>query len=185
VAKTKGSNLVDMVKFLRSSREAALPLLPMRLHRYLDERVQISQWYPEEDMIDLVRVLAKLLPSGGGDVFERIGTLNARNHLEGVYEHLLTDLDLASLPSRLIALWGTMHDTGSCHMNVEGPGQALVELVEYGYPTREMCAIVGAYVREAFRLAGLRAPRVSKLDCRLNGSERCSWQVRWEEAAAA
>jgi hypothetical protein len=57
-ASTQGTHLVDMVKFLRTQRDAALAILPARLHRYLDEQLNVAAWYPEEDMIGLVRALA-------------------------------------------------------------------------------------------------------------------------------
>jgi hypothetical protein len=182
-ANTKGTNLVDMVRFLRGQREAARALLPARLHHYLDEQLNVAASYPEEDMIGLVRALAKLLPSAGEDPLVRIGRLNARMHLQGTYEHLIADARPAALPVRALALWRSMHDTGEFRLAVE-EDHAEARLAGYGFPSAEMCTMLGAYLLELFELAGVKAPRVAELSCCRKGAPECRWRIEWPEPAA-
>jgi hypothetical protein len=182
-AKTKGTNLVDMVKFLRKQREQALALLPKGLHRYLDEPVSVAAWYPEEDMIGLVRVLAKLLPAGGEDPLAQIGRLNARMHLQGTYAHLLGDARPSVLPVRAVALWRSMHDTGEFKLAVD-KDHAEARLADYGHPTLEMCTMLGAYLMELFVLAGASSAKADEVACCRAGARECRWRIEWTASEA-
>ena len=183
MANAKGISLVDMVKFLRSRREDALPLLPARLHRYLDERINIAQWYPEEDMIGLVRVLVQLMPETPEPPLRLIGRLNARHHVTGAYAHLFSDADPAHLPLRARSLWKAMHDTGELRMIV-AEGEAEVEITGYGYPSPEMCEMIQPYLEELFASAGLEKVRIDKRGCCRAGAAACRYYVSWPDGAA-
>jgi hypothetical protein len=177
-AQTKGTNLIDMVRFLRKQRDAARRLLPESLHRYLDQRLNVAAWYPEEDMIGLVRALARLLPGSGEDALVTIGRLNARMHLQGTYAHLLSDARPEALPVRAVALWRTMHDTGDFSLAVDGD-TAEARLSGYGHPSAEMCTMLGAYLLELFAMAGVRDAKVEEVACCRKGASACRWQLEW------
>ena len=83
MARAKGASLLGAVKWLRHDREAALRALPARLHPYLDARIQVASWYPEEDLLELIRALARILPANGADVYEQMGRFSARDQLAG------------------------------------------------------------------------------------------------------
>jgi hypothetical protein len=178
---SKGTNLIELVKILRSRRAEAQERVPPALRRYLDERVMESKWYPEADVLELTRVLAGMLPSPDGqDVYAMLGVFNARNHVEGVYAHLLSDAEPMQLPIRLGALWESLHDTGRLRVRTLATGRAHAELENYGYPSREMCRMVGGYVGEAYRMAGVSDPRVAEEQCTLDGAGSCTWTITWE-----
>ena len=178
VAKTKGTNLIDMVKFLRTRRDEALALLPPALHSYLDGQMNVAGWYPEADMIELVKVLAQLLPGSGEDALVQIGRLNARMHLQGTYAHLVKDARPDVMPIRAVALWKSMHDTGEFRLAVDGDHAEAV-LVDYGHPTPEMCTMLGAYLVQLFELAGVRDVKVDERACCRLGAPACRWQLTW------
>jgi hypothetical protein len=179
---TKGTNLIDMVKFLRSQRDAARKLLPGALHRYLDERLNVASWYPEEDMIGLVQALAKLLPRSAEDPLILIGRLNARSHLQGTYSHLLKEASPSTLPIRAVALWKTMHDTGEFQLAVD-EGAAEARLSAYGHPTAEMCAMLAGYLLELFVVAGAPDAKIDETACCRRGASACRWRIEWTSAA--
>ncbi len=179
MARTKGASVLSSVKWLRKHREAALKELPPRLHYYLDDRIQIASWYPEEDLIELIRALARVLPVGVGKVYEQMGRLSARDQLAGVYHHLLEGGDVLSLPRRGLVLWQTQHDTGRLKLTIEGPGSARIEIVDYALPTREMCGILTGYTAEMFEMADLKSPAIRKTSCRVDGDASCIWQCSW------
>jgi len=178
VANAKGISLIDMVKFLRSRRREAAALLPEDLQHYLDEHISVARWYPEQDMIGLVKVLVRLMPEVLEEPLVTIGRLNARHHVKGAYNHFFRDLELSMLPIRATALWRSMHDTGEMTVRL-GDNEAVVEIADYGYPSPEMCVMVQPYLEELFRAAGVEKPTTEKKRCRLRGDPVCSYDITW------
>jgi hypothetical protein len=177
MAKTKGTTIVGLVKFLRRQREAAATALPGHLLHYLDERVHVSTWYPEQDLLDLARVVAPMLAASVEHPYEAMGRVSAREHLGGSYAHLFEAVgDPLAIPARAFALWASMHDSGRLDTVVEPPDAVRVELSEFALPSREMCGIVGGYLAETLRVVGFAAPRAEKIACRLDGAPRCGWR---------
>jgi len=179
MANAKGASLVGAVKWLRRERKAALRALPERLHHYLEKQIQLASWYPEEDLLGLIRGVAKTLPAAGGDVYEQMGRFSAREQLAGVYRHLLEGGDEVSLPRRGLVLWQSQHDSGRLGMTMEGPGVARVEIVDFALPSRELCGVLRGYTAEMFAMADLKGLGVEESSCRLDGADRCAWRIRW------
>lgn len=180
MAKAKGTTLLSLVKFLRSQRERALGVLPASVHGYLDERIHASSWYPEADLLALLRGMLELLPGGRDVNLDRMGAAVAREHLEGVYGHLRSD-DAGVLVRRSLALWGSQHDSGSFRVAITAPGQARYEVSDYGLPSREMCAIFKAYFAEWLRASGWVGVAAREDSCVLDGASACAWTVTWRE----
>jgi hypothetical protein len=181
VAKVKGTNLIGAVKLLRRHRDAARASLPAALHHYLVERVLPTSWYPEEDLVALLRAMAPLLGDVGPDPFELMGRAAVREHMKGVYEHLLKG-DRLSLARRVSTLWQTQHDSGRLQLIDQGPGRARWELDGYAHPSREMCGTLRGYVLEALIASGFTGATISKVACVLDGADRCAWDCTWREA---
>lgn len=179
MANAKGISLIDMVKFLRSRREEAAVLLPAELQHYLDKKISIASWYPERDMIGLVKVVARLLPASDEQPLMTIGRLNARHHMAGAYRHLFDSVDLSRVPLRALTLWRSMHDTGDFRVTLQ-EGEAHAELTDYGYPSREMCTMIQSYTEELLIAAGAKNLRSAKRACRLDGASVCSYRFFWE-----
>ena len=178
MANAKGISLIDMVKYLRSRRDEAAALLPSGLRQYLDKKINIASWYPEEDMVALVRVVARLLPASGEEPLLTIGRLNARHHMAGAYRHLFDSPDLSGVPLRARTLWQSMHDTGDFRVTLE-EGEARADISGYGHPSREMCTMVGSYTEELFIAAGAKQLSSEHIACRLDGDAVCSYRIRW------
>jgi hypothetical protein len=179
MAKAKGTTIVGAVKFLRGRREEALRILDVRLHPYLEERIFPTSWYPESDLLDLIRAVAKLLPLPDARAYEEMGRQTAREHLEGVYSHLASG-DALQVGRRAFALWSSQHDTGRMSMERTGPGRARAEVVDFGHPSRELCAVVRGYVLETFRASGIANPQGRETTCRCQGDPACTWEFSWD-----
>jgi hypothetical protein len=187
MARAKGTTLVGLVKFVRRHRAEAAGLLPAALRHYLEDRVVLASWYPEEDLLGLARAVACLMPPAAGDPWEVMGRVSARDHLEadGTYAHLLDGAqDPLAIPARAFALWASQHDSGKLETRIDGPASASVRLVEFAAPSREMCGIVGGYLAETLRLVGFAAPAAEKTACRADGAPACTWRCTWQAAPA-
>ncbi|RIL06354.1 MAG: hypothetical protein DCC71_07115 [Proteobacteria bacterium] len=178
MAKTKGTTLVSLVKFLRSQHEKARPRLAPSLHHYLDERIHPSSWYPEEDLLALIRVMLALLPGARDANLERMGEIIAREHLEGIYGHLKSE-EPHTLVRRAVALWASQHDSGSLRIDLHGDDGGTFSVQGFALPSDEMCRIFQGYFAETMRVAGWTDVRVQKAGCVLAGADACTWHASW------
>lgn len=186
MAKAKGTTLRGLVVFLKGRRNDALRILPPELHHYLDGHVQEGSWYPEADLLELIRAMAALMPGGRGRNLEEMGRLSAQEHLEGVYAHLkVKDPDAAGIARRAFALWSTMHDSGRGSFVLKAPGEGTFEIRGYAAASREMCKILTGYFSETMRLAGMRDVKAQEVSCCLDGASSCSWRVHWQDPNGA
>jgi hypothetical protein len=184
VAKVKGTNLIGAVKMLRKNRAHALAVLPPALHHYLAERVIVTEWYPEQDLILLLRAMAPLLADVPGDPFELIGRRAVRDHMGGVYARLLEG-DRLSLARRVSVMWQAQHDTGKLELVGNRPGKGRYELEGYAAPSREMCSTVTGYISESLVASGFANVRIDKVRCVLDGHKKCVWECQWRDEAGA
>jgi len=84
VGKTKGTVVLKAVKVLRSRKDEARAHLSESLHHYLEDRIMVASWYPEEDFFGLLCGCAALFP-GGDSAFEMLGAATAQDHADGMY----------------------------------------------------------------------------------------------------
>lgn len=171
----KGTTLLGAVKYLRQRRADALATLPVALHGYLDERIRTSSWYPEADLLELIRATARLVSGPTDQALEIMGETTAREHAE-VYGDLLT----GQSTSRAFAVWSTQHDTGELRMTEEAPNRVRFEVVGYEDPSREMCLVSQGYIKGVMVMNGAADLSVEKLACRVWGDDRCTWRAMWK-----
>lgn len=177
MAGTKGTVVVDLVKFLRSRRDRAAANLPSHLQPYLEKRISVSEWYPEQEVFELMGGVVRLMPEPGDAGWYALGVRYARSHMEGSYGHLLGELRVETLPIRLSALWKTLHDTGDLVFRPEGAGGGSATVRGYESPGREMCLVVGAYLAETVGRAGIDRVKVEHGDCVHRGADCCTWRL--------
>jgi hypothetical protein len=175
LGKTKGSAVLAAVKLLRSRRVEAQPLLPVALHHYLDERIVVAAWYPEEDLLALISACASVFPVRGDSIFESMGAITARVHLEGIYADLLE----RDCSARVRSLWKTQHDTGDVWVSRETGKSATYQLTDWVVKSAEYCRLLGGYFAEIHRIAGAADASFVHPSCRALGAPQCVWLVRW------
>jgi hypothetical protein len=173
MGKIKGIVLLETVKYLKKRLEEARDALPNELHHYLEEDIEVSSWYPETDASALFAHAAKLHSGAADRALELMGEAAARSHHE-VYRGLLTG---SGSGSRAFALWSNQHDTGTLRRIRESPNVVRFELTEFEDTSRELCLILGGYLKGAAALAGKTNTIVAKLGCRLWGDDTCYWRV--------
>src|SRR5215470_107190 len=167
MGRTKGITVVDLVKALRSQRARAHELLPPDLHHYLESRILVGAWYPDEDVQRLLRAFIQLM--GGSMGWERAGTLLARKNLATVYANMLPVQHGVPRAMRLLpGLWRNYHDTGD-EKAIVTKGKVRVEISGFAVRSADYCKLIGAYNGEVIQLAGGRVNATRKVACTANG----------------
>ena len=179
MGKAKGTTLISAVKALRLKKEEAKKFLPEHLHRYLQERILVSSWYPEEDLFEILRALAKITPDPGMDIYEFMGRILARTDLGGVYATLLREGDPAATLRRTAVTWRHYHDTGKEEVVESGGNHAVIEISGYDFPSRESCGSVKGYIHDKVAMAGGKEIYVVHEKCVLDGASACRFKVIW------
>jgi hypothetical protein len=181
MGKAKGTTIINAIKTLRENKEAAWKALPEHLRWYLDQRILVSSWYPDEDVLEILRALAKVLPDPGMDVYEFMGRRSARADLGGVYSHLLRPGDPAATMRRAAILWTNYHDSGKEEVVAAGNNYAALELSGYDHPSREGCKTLVGWNYELAVMAGGKDVRVVHAWCVLDGAKACRFEVTWTQ----
>jgi hypothetical protein len=175
MGRAKGIAILDAVKYLRARRDEAREVLPESLRHYLDEEVSRAAWYPETDLVELIRGVAKLLPGPVDRALMMMGERGARAQTV-VYGDLIKGIQSTS---RTFALWSTQHDTGEMRSEMESANRVRVDLVGFADTSREFCLVLGGYIAGTLAINGITDGSVQKVSCCLWGDSLCSWRGTW------
>lgn len=173
MAKTKGTAVVQCVKALRSIPEdVAKAKLALHLHSYLDERILVSNWYPEEDYLALVTALSQLLPSSMGDTWEQFGRIAAQHDLTTVYRSTVRQRTLMGMLKAVRDLFHMYHDTGRIEISGD-EARAQLDIFDYASVSAGHCRFITSYMAEQLRMSLGRVIRVRETMCCAAGHEHC------------
>ena len=112
VGRAKGVALIRAVKILRQRRPEALDILDESCHSYLDEeRIFPSNWYPEDDLMALLRALVTLLPARP-DIWEFIGHDGGTRDFQQIYTAFVRPGHPEFALGRYGNIWRLYHDNG-------------------------------------------------------------------------
>lgn len=194
----KGTAVVGTVAAMKANEALYRKALPEHLQHYLDEPVLVSGWYPMEDYLELLKVLAanvdpKLM---GGDAYRAFGIIAARRDLKGIQtipeDHRVdrpglyrsavdSELGLSGRIRRGLWLRSLYYSSG--HYEATRAGERTLRLVLRDFPviSAELCRVGTGYLIELFH----QPPKgwVEKLSCRALGRGECAWEVRFDSSA--
>jgi len=176
MANAKGAILLGPVKLLRKRRSEAVDHLPPDLHRYLEDEIRLSSWYPEADFVQLIRAAARLMPGTPNEAIEQIGALGAQVHAD-VYGELIRTLT----SSTVFALWSSQHDSGELRIVLESSTSVRAELSGFDSSSEVHCLLTGGYIRGGLVANGMEDVTVEKLHCVLRGASLCAWRADWKD----
>lgn len=181
MARVKGSIMLPLVRGLRAGVPDARKAMPAHLHHYLDERIIVSEWYPEEDHLELLQFLGR---ATGVQSFVPMGHYLAQFELNGVYKLALHEGDAMRTLRAFVKLWPQNHDTGELELG-ERRGGVKYTLTDYALPSREICEIITGYIAEGIRMSIDQTVRVAHTRCRANGAPACIWEIDLPAEAAS
>jgi hypothetical protein len=180
VGKAKGSAMLSAIKALRLKKEEARKALPPELHVYLEDRILVSLWYPEEHFVEILRALARVIPDQGMNVYEFMGRISAQVDLKGIYAHLVRHGDPALTLRRTAVIWGLYHDTGKEEVIESGTDYVVTQITGFENPSRESCGTVVGWNAELASIAGGKDVTAAHTACVLDGASACKYEVRWK-----
>ncbi len=173
------------VKSLRKySKKRALDLIPVRLYKYLDERILVATWYPEEDWFELMKAAAIIIkertPGLEEDVWVFMGRISAQQDLSTIYSRLIQPNDPEGTLRRGAKLWNVYHDTGSIRIASPTRGHVRVELVDYELsPAEELCRLNVGWATTFLKMGGATEINAVETHCRTRGDKSCVWEADW------
>jgi hypothetical protein len=182
--KIKGTIVIEVVKYLRSRKDAARSLVPPALHHYLEGRILSTSWHPEADYLELMRAVIKLRGSAdalpGVSPWEASARASNAAYFEGPYKSLVRKGDPGrSLVSSLGPLWRLRHDTGEFEIELQGEKAARLELRDYALVAREACELVQGTLWGLLDYSGAKNIQLTHSRCRARGDSVCEWQASW------
>jgi uncharacterized protein (TIGR02265 family) len=180
----KGSATLHVVKWLRTyEKDRARELLSPRLRTYLDDRILVSSWYPVQDHLHLLRLLARLMREGGSgseeEIYASMGRHLARQNFSTVYAHMISPTDPGSTIRHCPVWWEAYHDTGQCTVAFPRPRTATVEVSDFRAAAPEFCRIHQGIFTELLRMSGARVAEIAESRCVHRGAPSCTLELSW------
>lgn len=173
MAKTRGTAILQLVKMLRSQREAAERILDPALHHYLSDEISRVNWYPEEEYLALITAAVRLIPDSKIDVWEAFGRAAANHDLTTVYRGMVVrNRGLLEALKSMKDIFHLYHDTG--HMVISGDEQrATADLLDYASVSAGHCRFLDGYLREHLKISLGRELDVREIACTAGGAAQC------------
>jgi len=176
MAHAKGTIIVEAVKALQAQGDRATTYLPPKLHDYLTKKIVLASWYPLEDYAEILRAMAKANAGARVNPCEKMGRDCARSHMEGTYARFNKTADRRAA----LTLLSAMYDTGELRVVEREAGHAVVELLNFALPTREICDTFTGYQAERMTILGFEDVQVKHTKCRVIGAAACVWDMSWK-----
>ena len=176
MAHAKGTVVVEAVKALQAQGARGTSLLPAKLAHYLEQRIVLASWYALEDYAEILRALMKAAGGGRVNPCEKMGRDAARAHMEGTYSRFNKTADRRAA----FTLLSSMYDTGELRVVEREAGHAVVELLGFALPTREICDTFTGYQAERMSILGFEDVQVKHTKCRVIGAVACVWDISWK-----
>jgi hypothetical protein len=194
----KGTALVGVISALKPAVERKPDLVPAALVHYLSEEVDPAGWFPFDDYVNLMKILATTIDpaKAKGDVWRAFGIIGAQRDLRGVQDNVPEEqrpkqtsiysgklqgvTGLASLVKRGLHLRELYYSRG--YYKVKRLTERKLMVTLHDFPaSAELCAVSTGYLTEVFRSAKIGA-WVERVSCRGNGDPECRWELRFDES---
>ena len=155
--------MIHAVKALRHDRARAEPALPEPLHHYFEEKILVTQWYPDTDFMAIVRALAAVFPAPKEGHWQWIGRQGAAANFTGIYAAMVRPGDPAETLRRYPRMWRIHHNAGDVKVTMLDATRARVEIRHPLAEHQEFCRLQIGHIGELVKLAGAEKVEVELL----------------------
>jgi len=173
VRHAKGTNLIELIKALRvHQRMRPIEGLSGAAQSLLDERILVSDWYPLEPFLELLKVTYDRLLGRNPERALQVGVAGSTVALQTTYRAYIHHGDPAGSVLAMRHIWRAFFDFGDVKANLEPDGS--VRFVLTGYPDIPPvhAALITAWSVAAARLAGSEKAAVDILEAPWDGVDR-------------
>lgn len=184
----KGQLLQSRLEYVRlqhgpAAVERVLHALPDAERARL-QGVTREAWVPFRSLVLLDRVIVDTIGGGDERMFLELGRASARHRTEWLGEHAAL-VSVHGFLSRMAEEHRRFHTFGRAEYLRLGFRHGRVSFFEYPEVDPAFCLAGTGYISAAVELLSGVPPRVEELACQCKGQPSCSYDVRWEEPAAA
>jgi hypothetical protein len=194
ILRTKGVIVEAVIAGLRPNLERVRSRIPARLQRYLEEPILASAWYPFDEYMALLDILAstvdpKVVP---GDPYLFFGRTAAQRDIGGSQERVprkqrapsagvyrstvLAGQGVAGQIRRVLAVRRQYFSASTYEVKRTGERTLRIRLLDFPVVSSNSCSGVTGFLDEAFTM--LKLGRVSKTTCKAIGGTECTWELR-------
>ncbi len=162
-----------------AERDALDPSLPLL-------GVLATQWYPARTIGLLLDGVTQGLTEAERMRLIRESTTEAvERAIRGVFR---LPFKLLGTPERyakhIQRFWNQIHDTGTRHIEIVGPGEAISIIEDWPGHHPLLCAVTMETMAAVFRRMGLSDVEVLRVECVASHDAHCKAIVRWQPPAA-
>jgi hypothetical protein len=195
--KVRGVAFDGIVAALRPHYTRNNALVPQALHHHLQDLIEPEGWYPFDDYLMLMRVLASTIDpaKAKGDAYRAFGVIAARRDVDGELPDVPREqrpanigslsgafrgvTGLASLVRRALHLRERYYSRG--YYTIKRRSERVLEITLQEFPaSAELCAVSTGYLTQALRSANVGV-WVERVSCRGNGDPDCRWELRFSD----
>ena len=177
MANIKGTGIFTVLKLLK---KRGVQELPQGLSSYYEKQVLVASWYPEDDFIDLLQVLAHSAPAKEKDPWQWGGRAVAHMDLLQIYSFMVQKGSPLGTLQRLPRLWRLYHDSGRADVGILEDGRAQVQVADYAFADEYFCRWMKGYIAEMLHIGGARGINVRSL--RTGSLDKpAQWLAQWQD----
>jgi len=145
-----------------------------RLQDVLEHGVLETQWYPYDDLIELMTTADRVLGEGDDSMAYEMGRFGCETNLTGIYRIFFRFGSINFILKRAAKAFRAQYDAGEMQVIHSEPGAATLRLIDFPKPHRAHCLAIRGWMVRAGELTGQEM--VSEREsCKLHGDEHCEW----------
>ncbi len=154
--------------------ESVLPQLSERVRTLVVNGPLETQWYPFDDLIELMVTTDKVCGTGDLSLCHDMGRFSCETNLTGIYRIFFRFGSLNFILKRAAKAFRAQYDSGSMEVVESGPGLCRLRLNDFPKPHRAHCIGIGGWMMRAGELTGESVVEQKEL-CRAKGDDCCEW----------
>jgi uncharacterized protein (TIGR02265 family) len=180
----KGTALSSAQRYVREQHGEArwgevLGALDADDRRTVEGGVLVSAWYPFALFMRLVRAVETHLGGQVPRLHREMGRAAAEYGLTTLYKVFFKVGSPQFIISRAAKVWRTYNSSGEMTVPVSEPGHAVVELIGFEEPARELCERLPGFFERTVELSGGREVKLVHTKCVNRGETACRFEAWW------
>jgi hypothetical protein len=181
----KGSTLHATLHFIAA--DAGLPALQRILGRLPTaererlEQARATDEVPYELLLELWRAADEVFSPEDTGWIERAGAHSIESTGVQLYGGILRKPSPLEFLTQRISLFRLYYHPGDMEVVDQGPGRAILRLVDFDAEDPLFCRRQTGGLRRAVELAGGGEPTARHVRCTLDGDAFCEWELGWAE----